>query len=319
MDAEATSLGVRGAETVATTKTNTKLVLPPRLIARILDMAGLVEETPESAYLGRILRRDLSCEHLSLGRCPAGGRLLNQPRIDWRMRGVLVDWIVEVHASDSLQCRTLFLAISILDRYLTVRPVSEPDLQLIGACALLIASKMEDVEPVAMHRLGYLCAGRYSHEDFSNTECPILSALGFAIEAPTVVEFLPHLIAVFQAQANTGGELRGEDPVALARRYGALSSEADKRRNSLAWRLAKLSLLDAEVTNFGPSQVAAAALLLSNRLLGLGESRPDAWAAPLSYPTHRLEECVASLDTLRLATSSRSYQFLGAMFRDIDL
>ena len=40
--------------------------------------------------------------------------------INERMRAILVDWLVSVHDKFKLTHETLFLAISILDRYLAV-------------------------------------------------------------------------------------------------------------------------------------------------------------------------------------------------------
>ena len=44
-----------------------------------------------------------------------------QRKINEKMRRVLVDWLVRVHHSFSLQQETLYLSISIMDRYLAVR------------------------------------------------------------------------------------------------------------------------------------------------------------------------------------------------------
>ena len=41
--------------------------------------------------------------------------------INERMRAILVDWLVSVHDKFKLTQETLFLAVSILDRYLAVR------------------------------------------------------------------------------------------------------------------------------------------------------------------------------------------------------
>lgn len=43
-----------------------------------------------------------------------------QQEINERMRAILVDWLVEVHDKFKLTQETLYLAISILDRYLAV-------------------------------------------------------------------------------------------------------------------------------------------------------------------------------------------------------
>jgi len=47
--------------------------------------------------------------------------LVNQTEINGRMRGILIDWIVQVHKTYCLQQETLYLTVAIIDRYLQVR------------------------------------------------------------------------------------------------------------------------------------------------------------------------------------------------------
>ena len=40
----------------------------------------------------------------------------NQKELQWKMRGILVDWLIEVHTKFRLLPETLFLAVNIIDR-----------------------------------------------------------------------------------------------------------------------------------------------------------------------------------------------------------
>jgi cyclin B len=62
------------------------------------------------------------------------------------MRGILIDWLVEVQESFELNHETLYTAVKIVDLYLSKKQIKKEDLQLLGATACLIASKvsMED-------------------------------------------------------------------------------------------------------------------------------------------------------------------------------
>lgn len=42
-----------------------------------------------------------------------------QPEINSKMRGILVDWLVDVHVKFKLRDETLYLTISLIDRYLS--------------------------------------------------------------------------------------------------------------------------------------------------------------------------------------------------------
>ena len=56
------------------------------------------------------------------------------------MRGVLVDWLVEVAEEYKLLSDTLYIAVSYIDRFLSLRTVNRQKLQLLGVSAMLIAS-----------------------------------------------------------------------------------------------------------------------------------------------------------------------------------
>ena len=43
-----------------------------------------------------------------------------QPQVNSKMRAILIDWLIQVHLKFNLLQETLYLAISIIDRYLQV-------------------------------------------------------------------------------------------------------------------------------------------------------------------------------------------------------
>lgn len=59
------------------------------------------------------------------------------------MRSLLVDWMVEVQESFELNHETLYLAVKLVDLYLTKVTVGKETLQLLGAASLFIASKFD--------------------------------------------------------------------------------------------------------------------------------------------------------------------------------
>lgn len=97
-----------------------------------------------------------------------------QPNITERMRTILVDWILEVHYKFKLNPQTLYLSVSILDRYLveSPEPVSRRNLQLVGITSLLIAAKYEEMFVPELRDLAYICDGAYTESQvcsFSRT------------------------------------------------------------------------------------------------------------------------------------------------------
>lgn len=63
-----------------------------------------------------------------------------QADVNPNMRGILVDWLVEVAEEYKLVSDTLYLTVSYIDRYLSFNAVNRQRLQLLGVSAMLIAS-----------------------------------------------------------------------------------------------------------------------------------------------------------------------------------
>lgn len=67
-----------------------------------------------------------------------------QNNLNWLMRAILIDWMIEVAEEFSMKRVTLYSAVNYIDRYLSVTTnIQKGQLQLIGATALFIAFKME--------------------------------------------------------------------------------------------------------------------------------------------------------------------------------
>ena len=66
-----------------------------------------------------------------------------QTEISISMRSILVDWMVEVQESFELNHETLYLAVKLVDLYLSKVVISRDKLQLVGSTALFIACKFD--------------------------------------------------------------------------------------------------------------------------------------------------------------------------------
>ncbi|TGZ50930.1 G2/mitotic-specific cyclin-B3, partial [Temnothorax longispinosus] len=74
---------------------------------------------------------------------PIGNYMDRQVYLSQWMRALLVDWMVEVQESFDLNHETLYLAVKLVDLYLTKMTVGKETLQLLGAASLFIASKFD--------------------------------------------------------------------------------------------------------------------------------------------------------------------------------
>lgn len=74
--------------------------------------------------------------------------MTNQIHVTEKMRAFLVDWLTELHYKFKMLPETLYVAIGIMDRYLSlVTDISKQDLQCLGIAAFHIAGKYEEIYP----------------------------------------------------------------------------------------------------------------------------------------------------------------------------
>jgi len=275
-------------------------------------------------YAADLMRSMLRREHEFM---PEASYMQTQPQINAKMRSILNDWLYEVHRKYKLRHETLFLAICVIDCYLSKACVSRRRFQLVGVTALLIAAKVEEIEPPQLADLVYVTDNSYSKQDILDMEMAVLGTLGFRVAAPTAAHFLLHLQAVSRTplaatrtergstQANGGspGPHRSEEAAAVA----VPPNEREKIRTDLAWYILELSLLEVRIVRHRPSQVAASALLLSGRLVGQRPAWPASVAGLCGLAERDLEVCCGELRQLLDAAPRSSLQAMRSRYRHL--
>ena len=114
----------------------------------------------------------------------------SQAQINERMREILVDWLSDVTVKFKLLSETLFMAVNLLDRYLSTQEISRDKLQLLGITALFIASKYEEIYPPAMKEYLRVCDRAFSKVELLSTEASIINSLGFKLSHSSSLRFL---------------------------------------------------------------------------------------------------------------------------------
>ena len=165
------------------------------------------------------------------------------------MRGILVDWLVEVAAEFRLVSDTLFSAVALVDRVLSLRPVPRARLQLVGVACMLLAAKYEEIYAPQVDEFVFITDNTYSRDELLNAEAEALGDLGFSLSAPTAKTFLRRFV-----KAALGD--------------GVGSPEADAKLPPLAAYICELALLEYDAVAFLPSQIAAASVVVARHVLG---------------------------------------------------
>ncbi|KAH9362975.1 hypothetical protein HPB48_014243 [Haemaphysalis longicornis] len=210
-----------------------------------------------------------------------------QPHIASYMRSDLVDWIVALADEYGLHDEKLFLAVSYIDRFLSLMSVQRNCLQLLGTAALFTASKFEGGYQLRCSELLYATGDIYTKEDLLWMEQEMLKVLDYNICAPTIYYFL--------------------------RRFGEVS-KAPAGVRLLAQYFCELALLDDDpYLRFPPSLIAGAALSLANHTL---DRQP--WGRELAecsgYQVAHFQECLPCLHTSLSNAPNRSQKAIRNKF-----
>lgn len=113
-----------------------------------------------------------------------------QKELAWKMRGVLVDWLVQVHARFKLMAETFFLCVNLIDRFLSVRVVSLAKLQLVGVTCLFVAAKVEETIAPSVTNFIYCAQSSYTEIEILQAEKYILKTVDWNLGYPSPLNFL---------------------------------------------------------------------------------------------------------------------------------
>ncbi len=93
------------------------------------------------------------------------------------MRYILVDWLMEVSQLKKYGNGTLYLAISLVDRYLRTHPLPKKELQLLGIASLVIAARFLEKDIVTIREAAWLTDKTYKYEQIVMQMGKILSTV----------------------------------------------------------------------------------------------------------------------------------------------
>ncbi|KAG4305314.1 hypothetical protein PORY_001484 [Pneumocystis oryctolagi] len=224
-----------------------------------------------SEYVEEIMSYMRELEVLTL---PLPDYMDRQKELQWKMRGILVDWLIEVHAKFRLLPETLFLSVNIIDRFLSLRVCSLPKLQLVGITALFIAAKYEEVMCPSIQNFIYMADGGYTNEEILKAEQYVLQVLGYDMSYPNPMNFLRR--------------------VSKADNY-------DIQTRTVAKYLIEISLLDHRFLPFVPSNIAASGIYLARIMVTGGN-----WNANLIHYSGYKESDLIPCSKMMLDYLSRS-------------
>jgi hypothetical protein len=223
--------------------------------AKILDAEDLDDPLMVAEYANDIFEylRDLEPNSI-----PNPQYMAHQDDLDWKTRGILIDWLVEVHTRFHLLPETLFLAVNIVDRFLSEKVVQLDRLQLVGITAMFIASKYEEVLSPHIANFRHIADDGFTEAEILSAERFVLATLNYDLSYPNPMNFLRRI---------------------------SKADNYDIESRTFGKYLMEIGLLDHRLMGYRPSHIAAAAMYLARLILDRGE-----WDETLSYYAGYTEE-----------------------------
>ncbi|KVH97449.1 Cyclin, C-terminal domain-containing protein [Cynara cardunculus var. scolymus] len=170
----------------------------------------------------------------------------------------MVYWIIEQSANKDLQKETMFLGVSLLDRFLSKGYFrNKKELQIAGIACLTLATRIEENQPFnsIRQKLFNIGSNEYSRSEVVAMEWLVQEVLNFRCYLPTIYNFL----------CNRGNVLcvliHGH--VKQMKRFYLKAARADQDVDRIAKYLAVLALLGHEQLCYWPSTVAASLVILA--------------------------------------------------------
>jgi hypothetical protein len=113
----------------------------------------------------------------------------SQTEIEWDMRTTLIDWLLQVHMRYHMLPETLWIAVNIIDRFLSKRVVSLVKFQLVGVTAMFVAAKYEEIMAPSVEEFVYMTENGYTRDDILKGEKILLSVSLFFSACPQLIKF----------------------------------------------------------------------------------------------------------------------------------
>ncbi|KAK9050226.1 hypothetical protein SSX86_030804, partial [Deinandra increscens subsp. villosa] len=214
-----------------------------------------------------------------------------QTDITPQMRGIIINWLIEVHLKFDLMQETLYLMVTLLDYYLSTVAIKKNEMQLVGLTSLLLASKYEDFWHPKVMELISISAETYTRDQMLGMETTILTKLGYRLNMPT-----PYVFMLRFLKAAQGG----------------------KKFENLAFFLIELCLVEYDALRYKPSLLCASAIYIARCTLRLA----PAWTPLLSKHSHyeefQMRDCADMILGLHQASRNAVLRVTYDKFTSVD-
>ena len=174
-------------------KINDFIVDDDKLKVKYFDISKINNIQIPKEYINVIYYNLLKEEEIGIQPMPDYTYMTRQNEINDKMRSILIDWLIDVHFKFGFTDETLFMTISIIDRYLSICPISRANFQLLGITALMIACKHEEIDLPKIDDFIYITDNAYTKNEVIKMEEEVLYKLNFSFVYPSPIKFFEYI------------------------------------------------------------------------------------------------------------------------------
>ncbi|KZT10282.1 uncharacterized protein LAESUDRAFT_672989 [Laetiporus sulphureus 93-53] len=239
------AIGFAGTPDAGTSDAGTPEADPNGLDWEDLDAEDADDPLMVSEYVVEIFEYLKRMEQTTM---PNPRYMETQKDLAWKMRGILMDWLIQVHARFTLLPETLFLCVNLIDRFLSARVVSLAKLQLVGVTCMFIASKVEEVIAPSVENFLHVADSSYNEAEILQAERYVLKTVDWNLSYPSPIHFLRRI---------------------------SKADDYNTQVRTVAKYLLEIQCLEWRLIAAPPSLLAAAAIWFARIILGFPEWTPN--------------------------------------------
>lgn len=193
-----------------------------------------------------------------------------QPDLDdkGKMRFILVDWLVEVVDLKAFSRDTLYLTISIVDRFLQRCTITRKTLQLLGIACMVIAARFQEDEVITIREAAWLTDNTYYYEQVVRTMGQALFATRGQLRVLTHLDFIRLFLDLTYATPET---------------------------EELVHFVSELALLHVSIGMYEPAKQAAAIYFLAMCTGGASDPWPEVLAMWSGLSVNSIAPCIMAV------------------------
>lgn len=212
---------------------------------------------------------------------PSSDYMKSQNEITYKMRSLLVNWLVEVHFYFNLLPETLYITINLLDRFLSIKQIKKTNFQLLGSTCLYLASKYEEIYPPQIKDFIKISDNSFTKNEVIKMEFEVLSAINFNITQPSAFRLLEII---------------------------KFCLEIEEKTFYLACYILELTLLDYKMIKYDPILISSSVAYISLKIINRNISYKNNIIGLMNIDEEQLKSCSRDICFIMDGSLNSSFQ-----------